>query len=456
MFAFYDFETTGTSPAFDQPLQFAAILTDDDFNEVERVNLRCRLAPHILPAPWAMAVTGVTPDMLEDPNLPTWFEFSHEISDLVGRWAPATWTGYNTIAFDEEFLRQTFFQNLHPDLYKTQFDGNDRLDLMKVIYAVWELDPGIVQWPMDDQGRPVFKLDRIAPANGFGSHAAHDALGDVEATIHIARLIRDHAPALWNRCLRNRDKNEVGGLLEAGHPVRLIERFSAAPPRSYVGVYAGRNLENPNAMAFLDLDLCDPATLLDADDATIAAAVSATPKLIRTVAANKVPNLFPIASPTPAHALAARAVSSRPDFQERVGRALSERFADRDEPQQVEERIYGGFYSNPDKRLLEAFKTSEWKVRADLVSQLSDDRLKQLGQRLIFLNAPELVSDTYRVAAKAAIQEKWHSNDPDALWTTAAAIEKQLGEIAAQNALVDNKINRLRRFYRDRLAAVAS
>ncbi len=37
MFVFYDFETTGTSPAFDQPVQFAAILTDDDFNETERV-----------------------------------------------------------------------------------------------------------------------------------------------------------------------------------------------------------------------------------------------------------------------------------------------------------------------------------------------------------------------------------------------------------------------------------
>jgi len=37
MFVFYDLETTGTSPAFDQPLQFAAILTDDKFNQIERI-----------------------------------------------------------------------------------------------------------------------------------------------------------------------------------------------------------------------------------------------------------------------------------------------------------------------------------------------------------------------------------------------------------------------------------
>ena len=36
-FVFYDYETTGISPEYDQPLQFAAIITDLDFNEIERV-----------------------------------------------------------------------------------------------------------------------------------------------------------------------------------------------------------------------------------------------------------------------------------------------------------------------------------------------------------------------------------------------------------------------------------
>ena len=72
-FVFYDLETTGISPAYDQPLQFAAILTDEHFVEKQRVNLRCRLAPHILPSPQALIVTGVTPDQLTDPSLPSLF-----------------------------------------------------------------------------------------------------------------------------------------------------------------------------------------------------------------------------------------------------------------------------------------------------------------------------------------------------------------------------------------------
>ena len=456
MFVFYDFETTGTSPAFDQPLQFAAILTDDDFVEIERVNIRCRLSPHILPAPWAMAVTGVTPEQLDDPSLPSWYDFSHQISGLIKRWAPATWAGYNTIAFDEEFLRQSFYQNLHPNIYQTQFDHNDRLDMMKVIYAVWDRAPDILEWPRDENGRVSFKLDRLAPANGFTAHNSHDALGDVEATIHIAALIRDRAPAVWARCLRNRDKDEVGDTLQSGHPVRLVERFGAAPPRSFVGVYAGTNPHNRNAMAFLDLDAGNVEDLVDADEQAIAKAVSGSPKRIRTISINKVPNIFPIVCPDPDHVAAAKLVASRPDFQKRVGQALAERFADRDEPDQVEKQIYGGFHSASDKHILESFEIADWSHRAELIAKLEDTRLRQLGQRLIYWNAPELVSVHYASTAEAAVRDRWLSNDPKAPWMTIAEVEKQLDEIANAGALGQEMLARLSQFYRQRLSLQSS
>ena len=69
-FVFYDFETTGKSTKFDQPLQFGAIVTDGTFNEVERLDIRCQLAPHILPAPFALHVTRVKPEQTLNKNLP--------------------------------------------------------------------------------------------------------------------------------------------------------------------------------------------------------------------------------------------------------------------------------------------------------------------------------------------------------------------------------------------------
>jgi exodeoxyribonuclease-1 len=92
-FAFYDLETTGISPAYDQPLQFAAILTDDNFNPLETIDIRCRLAPHILPSPYALVVTRVTPKQHQDLKLPSWFEFTQQVQQIIAKWAPATWDG---------------------------------------------------------------------------------------------------------------------------------------------------------------------------------------------------------------------------------------------------------------------------------------------------------------------------------------------------------------------------
>ena len=92
-YVFYDTETTGIETTFDQILQFAAIRTDDDLNELERFNIRCRLLPHIIPSPIALQVTHVTPTMLTDSALPSHYEMIRQIRDTLLAWSPATWNG---------------------------------------------------------------------------------------------------------------------------------------------------------------------------------------------------------------------------------------------------------------------------------------------------------------------------------------------------------------------------
>lgn len=353
-FAFYDFDATGTSQAFDQPLQFAAILTDDDFNEIERVNVRCRLAPHILPSPMAMAITGVTPKQLVDPSLPSWFEFAKQLRDLIERWAPVTWTGYNSIAFDEEVLRQTFYQNLQPNLYETQFNGNDRMDIMKVVYAVWLKAPDILKWPAGDNGKVIFKLDQLAPANGFTNHDAHDALGDVEATIHIARLIQDNAPSVWSQALECRDKHYVSERLITGVPLALVERFGG-PPRELIGCFCGFNEGSANRAGFFNLESADPADYLDADDDVLDEAVGKRPIVVRSLATNKFPILFEIDSLNPEIEHRATLIASRPDFHKRVEQAMARRYSDLEPPERVEQQMYQGFYSSDDQSASQVF-----------------------------------------------------------------------------------------------------
>jgi len=443
-FVFYDLETTGLSPAYNQPLQFAAIRTDDSFAEIERVNLRCRIAPHIIPAPQALVVTGVTPAQLTDPALPTLFEFAQTVMEMMERWAPATWVGFNTIRFDEEVLRQTFYQNLQPNIYATQFNGNNRLDILTAVYAVWCRSPGLLNWPTDDTGRTTFKLDRLAPANGFNAHNAHDALGDVEATIHIARLIANGDPVLWSAILHNRDKQSVMATLETFQPVELVLRFGGGPPRSYAGCFCGTADGNPTQAAFLDLEAADPEVLIQADDATLFQAVDGTPQIIRSIATNKVPSLFAIANPEPEHLRKAALIAANPAFRARVGQAMAARYVDDPDapPPPVEKQIYGGFYAKADRDLLAEFQQANWPRRYEIVDVLTDARLRQLGHRLIAFHAPSALTSEEAVQFKTFLHERWNAPDvPVIEWTTISSAARDIAEMRAKPGMDQEALN---------------
>ena len=161
-----------------------------------------------VPSIGAMKVTGVTAEQLVDPTIPTHFEMVREVHAVMSGWSPATVVGYNTIRFDEELLRQAFYQSLLP-IYLTNTGGNSRLDILKAAQAVYAFAPDALIWPISEKGKPVFKLDQLAPANGFAHENAHDALADVEATIFIAKLIKQRAPEIWNALLRYRGKADA-------------------------------------------------------------------------------------------------------------------------------------------------------------------------------------------------------------------------------------------------------
>lgn len=453
-FAFYDFETSGTNPAYDQPLQFAAVLTDDRLKPLEEFNIRCRLSPHVLPAPGALKVTRTSPAVLSDPGLPTFFEFTKSIAELISRWGPCTWTGYNSIAFDEEMLRHALYQNLHPSPYRTQMNQNDRMDVMTLVYSVWVLAHDALNWATDENGRYSFKLGRLARANGF-QHDEHDALGDVKATIKIARAIRDKAPDVWDRSLQNRSRSKkpMNATPESGRPLRLIERIGADPPHSVMGAFAGRNPNNKNAVAFLNLELCDPADLAAASDEEIATALQSNPRKLLTVAANKFPPLFELEAVEPVVAERAERLANMAELKDRIGTAMANRFADRAESPHVEEQLYsGGFYPPKDEERLKAFQRASWQERLNLQRRLDDPRLRQLGRRLIYFYQPDLLDPDLAQRLSAEMRARWHADADDADWMTFAEADRQLEEIENENRGTMNAddIDQLRAFYDER------
>lgn len=108
-FVFYDTETTGLNRSHDQILQFAAVLTDDDLNELDRFEIRSRLLPSIAPSVTALRANWVTVRRFTDEHLPSHYEMVRSIRERLVSWSPGVFIGYNSIAFDEHLLRQSFY-----------------------------------------------------------------------------------------------------------------------------------------------------------------------------------------------------------------------------------------------------------------------------------------------------------------------------------------------------------
>jgi exodeoxyribonuclease-1 len=153
-FVFYDTETTGTDTTFDQILQFAAILTDNDFRELDRFEIRCRLMSHIVPSPGALRANRVRPAVLIDLSLPSHYEAICTIAKKLRSWSPAVFIGYNSLSFDETLLRQAFYQNLNP-VYLTNTNHNSRADVLRLVQAASVYAPDSIIVPTAESGKPT-------------------------------------------------------------------------------------------------------------------------------------------------------------------------------------------------------------------------------------------------------------------------------------------------------------
>ncbi len=410
-YVFYDTETTGTETAFDQILQFAAIKTDDDLNELDRYNIRCRLLPHIIPSPGALRVNRITPAMLTDTALPSHYEAIVQIRSKLLEWSPAIFVGYNSIGFDENLLRQAFFQTLHP-AYLTNTNGNARSDVMRVAHATSVYAPDSITVPVNDSGKETFRLELLAPANGYNHDQAHEAMADVEATIYMARLTRDRAPEIWQAMDRATAKNAVIEYVSTQSMFSLTERYFG---RTYSWLVApcGQNPEYDGQLAVFDLYF-DPDEYRSLSAEELVGVLNASPKVIRSLRANAQPIMMPAdAAPesTKALQIAPDELSRRvaviqgdPDFQARVGQAQALRFADEEPSPHVEERIYDGFPNAADQALMEQFHNAAWADRVALADRIEDPRVSEFAYRLIFFERPDLLP-----AAKAAELDAWRA-----------------------------------------------
>ena len=182
----YDLETFGKNPYYDRIAQFAGLRTDDNFDPVgDPLVLYCRLSPDYLPDPGACMITGITPMNLPENALPE-NEFILRVLKEFNE--PGTCvTGYNSIRFDDEFIRNALYRNFHDPYEREYQNGNSRWDILDLLRTARDLRPEGIIWADHEDGRPDFTLETLAAANGIDHKHAHDALSDVYATIRACK-----------------------------------------------------------------------------------------------------------------------------------------------------------------------------------------------------------------------------------------------------------------------------
>ena len=126
-YVFYDLETTGRTAAWDQIIQVAAILTDENLEIIDKYEDKCKINSHVF-QPEAILVNKIKIKPLLTTNL-SHYQLMINIQKRFLKWSPAIFIGYNSIRFDEEFLRNSFFKNLL-DPYITIKKENYRFDLL--------------------------------------------------------------------------------------------------------------------------------------------------------------------------------------------------------------------------------------------------------------------------------------------------------------------------------------
>ncbi|MFA7107771.1 MAG: exodeoxyribonuclease I [Sphaerochaetaceae bacterium] len=291
-FFWYDLETFGLLPTFDRIAQFAGQRTDMDLNPIgPEIILYCKLSKDYLPDPLACLITGITPDEVNAKGKCE-SEFIEAINKEFS--VPNTCTvGFNSIHFDDEFIRNALYRNFLNPYQREWKNRNSRWDILDLVRACHDLRPKGFVWPEKNPNtqNPVFKLTSLTEANKINQEGAHDAMVDVRATIAIADLIKKKQPKLFEYSFAIRKKERIKEML--GKPFATPVIMTAAAFTNPNGCSTlicpiTTQLEDSNTILCFDLAY-DIEPLFTASEEDLLK----TPGLVR-VAVNKCPMLSPL------------------------------------------------------------------------------------------------------------------------------------------------------------------
>ena len=420
-------------------MQFAGQRTTLDLEPIgEPVNILVKMTDDALPSPQAIGVTGITPQQTLRDGISE-AEFCKYVTEEV--FTPETCAlGYNTIRFDDEFMRAILWRNFY-DPYEWEWkDGRSRWDLLDVVRLTRALRPEGINWPVRPDGKPTNRLELLTSLNGLSHEHAHDALSDVYATIAVAKMIKTKQPGLFKFLFENRGKKEVAKYVNLANPTPVVYasgRLSSDFNKTSVVVPIAPS-RNSNVLVY-DLRY-NPEEIMDRE--------SFYP-IVKELCYNKCPAVAPLSvlekddgwekiSLTPETIQQnLEILFKHPEFieQRRSENEEAPEFPEAPEPEQA---LYDGFLNDKDKIKVEAVRNADKNKLADFHPEFDDNRLPELLLHYKGRNFPSSLSENE--------MEKWESYRK-------ARLERQLPRFLAELETVeDDFIKEELRLYLESLA----
>ena len=460
-FYWHDYETFGVDPIHDRPCQFAGVRTDADLNIIEDpLIIYCRPSDDYLPSPEACLITGITPQKALQEGYPE-AEFIAQINEAFSQ--PGTCVvGYNSLRFDDEVTRHTLYRNLRDPYAREWQNGNSRWDIIDMVRLTYALRPEGINWPTKDDGSPSFRLEELTAANGISHESAHDAMSDVEATIAMARLIREKQPKLFDFVLQNKDKHSARAMLDTAtmKPVfHVSAKYPATKGCCAMVAPVAEHPTNKNLVIVYDLRE-DPTELIQATpeqirervftaQAELGEGVSRFP--LKGVQLNKCPVLAPA---TMLKSLSEERLAEleldgdklrqhlailrkAPDLSARIAQAFDQPHeGDLTDP---DEQLYaGGFIGKADRQKLDGLLNQPVETLREHEVQFEDPRLAEMVFRYRARNYPATLDGEE--------MEKWEQfraqrlMNPKKGWRSLEAYGLELQRLAADHELDPAKL----------------
>ncbi len=394
-------------------MQFAGIRTDDDFNVVgEPDNWLVKLTPDVLPDPYAVMITGITPQKTLEEGY-TEAEFLRMVSKSAFQ-SGTVMLGFNTIRFDDEFIRYSLYRNFY-DPYEREW-ANDcaRWDIIDAIRMTRALRPEGIVWPTLEDGTPSNKLELLSEANGLDHVQAHDALSDVRATIAITKLLKEKQPKIFAHLYSLRAKKQVTAFFDkfSHQPfVHSSGHISSAFLSTTSMAMICKHPMNPNALLSYDLRV-SPKQFANASREDLkrllfgSAAKRGKDEVrlpIKAVHLNKSPAVAPLSVLDDASQERIKLTLGQIETHFQELQALGSAFADRVQSIFAEEtftevpdadtQLYAGFMQPEDKKLMQRVRGMSVDELAQFQGGFRDERFNELTLRYKARNYPASLSE---------------------------------------------------------------